>query len=143
MGWLPDYPDLRDYTIDHDSLTHRLRKNSQVDTIKTMLNKTGVYLRHTMGAVVLFGVPPEKNWPYVIEDFDKEPGTFCYTFAQNYQSISYYRLDPPGTNPGGSETTGAFFYRNIISQYLSRSITALPSTVPTCTSSPRHHSKTP
>jgi len=171
MGWLPDYPDLRDYTVDHDSLTQRLRKNGQVDTVKAMLKKTGVsevkenlpenidlrewcppienqeslgsctaqagvalveyfqirsfgthidasrlflykttrnlmrmtgdtgaYLRHTMGAMVLFGVPPEEYWPYIIEDFDKEPGTFCYAFAQNYQSISYYRLDPPGTN---------------------------------------------
>ena len=172
LGWLPDYPDLRDYTVDHDSLTQRLRKNGQVDTVKTMLKKTGVsaikddlpknidlrewcppienqeslgsctaqagvalveyfqirsfgthidasrlflykttrnlmrmtgdtgaYLRHTMGAMVLFGVPPEEYWPYVIEDFDNEPGTFCYAFAQNYQSISYYRLDLPGTNP--------------------------------------------
>jgi C1A family cysteine protease len=30
-------------------------------------------------------------------DFDKEPSAFCYAFAQNYQAISYYRLDPPGT----------------------------------------------
>ena len=42
MGWLPDYPDLRDYTVDHDSLTQRLRKNGQIDTVKTMLKKTGV-----------------------------------------------------------------------------------------------------
>ena len=42
MGWLPDYPDLRDYTVDHDSLTQRLRKNGQMDTVKTMLKKTGV-----------------------------------------------------------------------------------------------------
>jgi C1A family cysteine protease len=33
----------------------------------------------------------------VIADFDKEPPAFCYAFAQNYQAISYYRLDPPGT----------------------------------------------
>jgi C1A family cysteine protease len=57
---------------------------------------TGAYLRNTMGALVLFGVPPEEYWPYKIDDFDKEPTAFCYAFAQNYQSISYYRLDPPG-----------------------------------------------
>ena len=172
MGWLPDYPDLRDYTVEHDSLAQRLRKNGQRDTVKTMLQKTGAstirddlptkmdlrewcppiedqeslgsctaqagvglveyfqirsfgthidasrlflykttrnlmhltgdtgaYLRLTMGAMVLFGVPPEEYWPYEIEDFDNEPGAFCYAFAQNYQSISYYRLDPPGTKP--------------------------------------------
>jgi C1A family cysteine protease len=57
---------------------------------------TGAHLRSTMGALVLFGVPPEEYWPYKITDFDKEPTAFCYAFAQNYQSITYYRLDPPG-----------------------------------------------
>jgi C1A family cysteine protease len=58
----------------------------------------GAYLRSTMGALVLFGVPPEEYWPYKETDFDKEPSAFCYAFAQNYQSITYYRLDPPGTS---------------------------------------------
>jgi C1A family cysteine protease len=57
---------------------------------------TGAFLRTTMGALTLFGVPPEEYWPYIIEDFDKEPSAFCYAFAQNYQAISFYRLDPPG-----------------------------------------------
>lgn len=59
---------------------------------------TGAFLRSTMGALVLFGVPPEEYWRYVIADFDKEPSAFCYAFAQNYQAITYYRLDPFGTS---------------------------------------------
>jgi C1A family cysteine protease len=59
---------------------------------------TGAFLRSTMGALVLFGVPPEEYWPYKIADFDKEPSAFCYAFGQAYQAISYYRLDPPGTS---------------------------------------------
>jgi C1A family cysteine protease len=58
----------------------------------------GAFLRTTMGAMVLFGVPPEEYWPYNIADFDKEPTAFCYAFAQNYQAMTYYRLDPPGTS---------------------------------------------
>lgn len=58
---------------------------------------TGAFLRTTMGALVLFGAPPEEHWPYRIADFDREPPAFCYAFAQNYQAMSYYRLDPPGT----------------------------------------------
>jgi C1A family cysteine protease len=58
---------------------------------------TGAFLRTTMGAMALFGVPPEKYWPYVIPDFDKEPSAFCYAFAQSYQALQYFRLDPPGT----------------------------------------------
>ncbi len=56
---------------------------------------TGAYLRTTMKAMVLFGTPPEEYWPYNIAQFDKEPPAFCYAFAQSYQSIRYYRLDPP------------------------------------------------
>lgn len=50
-----------------------------------------------MEALTVFGVPPEEYWPYKAADFDKEPPAFCYAFAQNYQAVSYYRLDPPGT----------------------------------------------
>jgi C1A family cysteine protease len=55
---------------------------------------TGAFLRTTMGALALFGVPPEEFWPYDVTKFDDEPLTFCYAFAQNYQSLKYVRLDP-------------------------------------------------
>lgn len=173
MGWLPDYPDFRDLTVEQESVSSRLKGLGQNDSIKTMLTKvgvtkatkaalpksvslinwfspiedqgdlgsctanagvglveyferrafgkhieasrlflykatrnlmqekgdTGAFLRTTMGALVLFGVPPEEYWPYRITNFDKEPTAFCYAFAQNYQSMSYYRLDPPKTTP--------------------------------------------
>jgi C1A family cysteine protease len=59
---------------------------------------TGAYLRSTMGAMVLFGVPPEKYWPYTDAEnkFDEEPPAFCYAFAQNYRTLLYYRHDPAG-----------------------------------------------
>lgn len=59
----------------------------------------GAYLRSTMGAMVLFGIPPEKYWPYVISKFDIEPSAFLYSFADNYKALKYYRLDPVGTSP--------------------------------------------
>ena len=64
-----------------------------------MKGDTGAYLRLTMGAMVLFGVPPEQYWPYTDADgdFDKEPPAFCYAFAQSYRTIKYYRHDTPGT----------------------------------------------
>lgn len=172
MGWLPDYPDFRDLTVEQEDVPKRLKSLGQEDSIKLMLSKagvqstivklppaislvnwfspiedqgdlgsctanagvglveyferrafgthidasrlflykatrnlmkekgdTGAFLRTTMGAMVLFGVPPEEYWPYTISGFDKEPTAFCYAFAQNYQSISYYRLDPSGTSP--------------------------------------------
>jgi len=58
---------------------------------------TGANLRATMKALVLFGAPPEEYWPYNVKGFDTEPTAFCYAFAQSYQAIQYYRLDPPGT----------------------------------------------
>lgn len=157
MGWLPDYPDFRDYTPETATVKPLLSKakvaaplkaaptsvdlrpwcspvedqgslgsctanagvgmyeyferrafGKHTDASRLFLYKatrnlahwtgdTGAFLRTTMGAMVLFGVPPEEYWPYTIADFDKEPPAFCYAFAQNYQALSYYRLDPPGT----------------------------------------------
>lgn len=158
MGWLPDYPDFRDYTVEHDSVNAMLAKVGAAKPLKTGLpltadlrpwcppienqgslgsctanagvamveyferrafgkhvdasrlflykatrnmlhwtGDTGAFLRSTMGAMSIFGVPPEEYWPYIVADYEKEPSAFCYAFAQNYQSISYYRLDPSGT----------------------------------------------
>ena len=60
---------------------------------------SGAYLRDTMKALVLFGIPPEKYWPYDPKHYDDDPNSFCFSFAQNYQAVDYYRLDPPGTLP--------------------------------------------
>lgn len=159
MGWLPDYPDFRDYTEEHEKINEVLAPTrvikagvkipasidlrtwcspidnqlslgsctahagvgvveyyekrafgKYIDASRLFLYKvtrnlshrtgdTGAFLRNTMGGLVLFGVPPEEYWPYVIADFDKEPTAFCYAFAQNYQTIKYYRHDPPATPP--------------------------------------------
>jgi C1A family cysteine protease len=173
LGWLPDYPDFRDYTPEADAVSARLQAAGQRDSVKAMLTAvgvagpvriglpttvdlrpwcspienqgalgsctahagvgvveyferrafgkhvdasrlflykvtrnllrwtgdTGAFLRSTMGGLVLFGVPPEEYWPYLTPQFDVEPPAFCYAFAQSYQAISYYRLDPPGTAP--------------------------------------------
>jgi len=169
MGWLPDYPDFRDYTIEKDDISPKNKSLGQKQSIKAMLAKisavkkdnklppsvdlrkwcspiedqgtlgactahaaiglveyferrafgkhidasrlflykvtrnlmhqkgdTGAFIRSTMGSLVLFGVPPEEYWEYRISDFDKEPPAFCYAFAQNYQTINYFHLDPPG-----------------------------------------------
>jgi len=158
MGWLPDYPDFRDYTEEQEEINKIIAPTGvldakgkisasvdlrawcspiedqkslgsctahacvgiveyyekrafgrYIDASRLFLYKvtrnllhwsgdTGAFLRSTMGALVLFGVPPEEYWPYTIADFDKEPPAFCYAFAQNYQAIKYYRHDPPGTS---------------------------------------------
>jgi C1A family cysteine protease len=162
MGWIPDYPDLRDYTEKTEEVksilgyrggsTGVLKVKSppasadlrewcspiedqgmlgsctahagvgvieyyerkcfgrHIDASRLFLYKvtrnlmkmkgdTGGYLRITMGAMVLFGVPPEEYWPYTEDEkeFDKEPSSFCYAFAQNYQTLRYFRQDPPGS----------------------------------------------
>ena len=60
---------------------------------------TGSYLRTTVQALRLFGVPPQQYYPYDISKFDDEPGAFLYAMAQNYQAETYLRLDPQGTTP--------------------------------------------
>lgn len=60
-----------------------------------MTGDTGAYIRSTIKALTAFGVCPEEYAPYNIARFDEEPNPFCYSFASNYKSIGYIRLDPP------------------------------------------------
>jgi C1A family cysteine protease len=167
MGWLPDYPDFRDYTFEMDGSLEK-KKNEELDKLllpiglggadikalpssvdlrpwcskienqgqigsctanacagvveyfenrafgkyldasRLFLYKVtrnfakisgdnGAFLRNTMGALVLFGVPPEEYWPYTDKspEFDKEPIAFCYSFASNYKGLKYLRHDNP------------------------------------------------
>ena len=182
MGWLPDLPDYRDYTIESKEVPTRVKalgekrsvnklltdiklfkppanaiKNTAdlhasfspienqgqlgsctanagvalleyferrssgqyIDASRLFLYKvtrkllgltgdSGAQIRTAMGAMVLFGVPPEKYWAYTDRKdpgtageptFDEEPPAFLYAYAQQYRSLSYFRLDPPGTTP--------------------------------------------
>jgi C1A family cysteine protease len=62
---------------------------------------TGAYCRTTMGAMAMLGVSLEKYWPYttVAPDFDEEPSSLVYSLAQNYQGLTYHRLDVTHANP--------------------------------------------
>ncbi|MEW6494543.1 MAG: C1 family peptidase [Cyanobacteriota bacterium] len=53
----------------------------------------GASVRETMKAMALFGVPPEQYWTYEEDKVDEEPPPFCYSYAQNFQSLKYFRLD--------------------------------------------------
>lgn len=68
---------------------------------------TGAWLRNTMGALALCGVPPEKHWPYTTKKqpvssenhtFDEEPSSFVYAVADNFEAIKYFCHDPIGRN---------------------------------------------
>ena len=54
---------------------------------------SGGYMRTTVGALSLFGLPPEEYWPYEIGAFDEEPPAFLYAMGQSFQSLVYYRVD--------------------------------------------------
>jgi C1A family cysteine protease len=157
FGWLPDPPDIRDYTVEHEDVAPLLgavnmaevsapasvdlRKyfspiedqqtigsctaqagagiveyyqrrsfNKHLDGSRLFLYKatrnllgwtgdTGAYLRSTMGALVMFGLAPEKHWPYTVSKYDVEPPAFVYSLAQSYQAETFYRLDTPTTTP--------------------------------------------
>lgn len=62
---------------------------------------TGAYLRTGMQALVAFGAPPEKHWPYRTSEaaLDAEPSAFCYAYANRFRTVEYYRLDPAGRAP--------------------------------------------
>ncbi|HEB51415.1 MAG TPA: cysteine protease [Desulfobulbus sp.] len=64
---------------------------------------TGAWLRNTMGALALCGVPNEKYWPYTDADpdFDREPPGFVYAVADNFEALRYFCHDPMGANVSG------------------------------------------
>ncbi len=64
---------------------------------------TGAWLRETMAALVLCGVPDEKYWPYKVKSFDDEPSGFVYALAENYSTIKYFCHDPQGSDIPGTE----------------------------------------
>lgn len=72
-----------------------------------VVGDTGAWLRNTMGALCLLGVPPEKYWPYTTvkqpgpggqRTFDDEPTAFVYGIADNYEALRYFAHDPLGVN---------------------------------------------
>ncbi|MBZ5628250.1 MAG: cysteine protease [Acidobacteriia bacterium] len=165
-GWIPDTPDLRDYTDDHPEIMKMVENlgitkakkmkaalPAQVDlrqwcspvenqgnlgsctanaavgiveyfekrafgkyidgsrlfvykTTRSLLGwvgDTGAYLRTTMAALALFGVPPETYWAYTDKAepglnneryFDNEPTSFVYEMADDYECINYFCHDP-------------------------------------------------
>jgi C1A family cysteine protease len=60
---------------------------------------TGAWLRNTMGALALCGVPPERYWPYTdrAPAFDADPGAFVYSVADNFEALRYFCHDPQGS----------------------------------------------
>jgi C1A family cysteine protease len=68
---------------------------------------TGAWLRNTMGALALCGVPPERYWKYTdkkppvpagVRTFDDEPSAFVYAVADNFEALRYFCHDPLGKN---------------------------------------------
>ncbi|ERJ82885.1 papain family cysteine protease [Peptostreptococcaceae bacterium oral taxon 113 str. W5053] len=63
---------------------------------------SGAWLRSAMGALVLFGVPDEKYFPYTLDGesvnpgWDSEPDAFLYSLATHYAAINYFCHDPMG-----------------------------------------------
>jgi C1A family cysteine protease len=54
---------------------------------------TGGYLRTAMGALAMFGAPPERYWPYTPARFNRKPDAECYALGQSFRAVKYFRLD--------------------------------------------------
>lgn len=57
-----------------------------------MTSDTGAYSRSALGALVVYGEPPE-HYPYDVSKFDETPDVLNTGFAQSFQFIKYFRLD--------------------------------------------------
>lgn len=159
-GWIPDWPDLRDYsenhpaieplakrvgvvglkstklparvdrrefclpvdsqgrlgscsafgTLNHTEAAQRMARGTVTRGSRRALYKftrnimgetgdSGAWLREVIRAYRLCGVPPEEYWPYLIGEFDVEPGAFVYSLAENFEATRYFRHDPQDVDP--------------------------------------------
>lgn len=89
---------------------------------------TGAYLRTTMAALALFGVPPETFWTYTDKQepglnndryFDTEPTTFVYEMADNFECIKYFCHDPWQNTPAPEDIL------NSVKNYLAKGIPSM------------------
>lgn len=60
---------------------------------KVVRGDSGADLRNVLGALTLFGLPPEKAWPYDIAKFDTEPPARIDSIADDFQALKYFRHD--------------------------------------------------
>ena len=60
----------------------------------------GADLRTSLKAMVRFGIPPERYWPYEVDRLEREPEPFLYSFGEPYQAVKYVRLDGRGASGG-------------------------------------------
>ena len=58
-----------------------------------MTGDTGAYIRSALGALVVYGAPPEEYYPYDVSKFDETPDVLNAGFAQSFQVTKYFRLD--------------------------------------------------
>jgi C1A family cysteine protease len=61
-----------------------------------------VSLRCALKAMVRFGIPPERYWPYDASHFSATPDSFVYGFDRSLARCLYVRLD--GRTQSGAET---------------------------------------
>ncbi len=76
-----------------DTITSRMFIYKCTRDLMQAKGDSGAFIRTTMGSLALFGAPPEKYWDYAEKALDTAPPAFCYAYAQNYQALTYFRLD--------------------------------------------------
>lgn len=59
------------------------------------IGDSDAYIRTTLGAIRLFGIPYEQFWQYTEdpEKFDKMPDPWLWALGQYFRGIKYSRLD--------------------------------------------------
>ncbi|HET7535941.1 MAG TPA: C1 family peptidase [Candidatus Didemnitutus sp.] len=65
---------------------------------------TGAYVRTTVKALRLFGVPPDATWPMEPAHIDGPPDAFTYGYAGNFKNLNYARLDGYDAGHTGATT---------------------------------------
>ncbi|MCE9604837.1 MAG: hypothetical protein K8U03_08045 [Planctomycetia bacterium] len=64
--------------------------------LEAVAGERGIGLRAALKALVRFGCPPERYWPFEPARGDAEPDAFTFGFQREFADLRYLRLDTPG-----------------------------------------------
>lgn len=75
----------------------------------TVNSDAGASIRDGIKSVNVLGVPPESEWPYIIDQFTVKPTDKCYQDAMLHRSLSYQRVKQDVTHMKAALATGLPF----------------------------------
>jgi C1A family cysteine protease len=97
----------------------------------TLKEDSGTYIRDGLKAAARYGICSETLWPYIVDNFDKQPSPECYVDASQrlvtrYEILYTLRDMLEVLNDGMPVVIGMYLYQGFTEMDIIRSVVRLP-----------------